>query len=311
MSSDVDRTPEGYSLPSKDRKEYLKRPLRLLFYPLLNAVVSPFLAFKYSTGGTNFDLWLWGQRGNDYERNRRRVDKFLRIKGSRVLVAGCGTGRDLESWVQMRPRQLIGVDLFRYDRAWGLQKNKLRSISPDTNLEFLTSDLRSMPTLLDSSVDIVGSDAVFEHLRDLDGVLLEFRRVLRPGGILYATFGPLWHGWGGDHVSGYDGIEHGFNHLLLPTDEWMRYVDNSRPSSHSEDDGRTWIRHDMFSRLRVEDYLRKVSRHGFSILFSAAIIDPRAVKFLRSQRDDTKRLMQDHSVQDLVICGMSIIAIRV
>jgi len=177
-------------------------------------------------------------------------------------------------------------------------------------VQFMQVDLARMSDVPDASVDVVGSDAVFEHLRDLPGVLAEFRRVLRPGGGLYATFGPLWYGWGGDHVSGYDRLEAGFNHLVLGRDEWLQYVDAMGATGHSEHDGRTWIEHDLFSRLRPTEYLSHLSASGFSCSFVSAIIDPRAVQALQSSSALRDALLRDHPIRDLLVCGMTIIARR-
>ncbi len=204
MLPEGDFTPPGYSLPLPTAVERLKKPLRGALYPILNALVSPCLALRHASRDFRPDLWLWGQRGNDYERQRRRVDRFLPLAGRSVLVAGCGTGRDVESWVKSRPRRVVGLDWFRYDSAWTMWRERFAHVAPGVDVEFGQADLACLDALPPSSFDVVGSDAVFEHLKDLPRTLAQFRRALKPGGILYATFGPLWHAWGGDHVSGYD-----------------------------------------------------------------------------------------------------------
>ncbi len=306
-----DFTPAAYSLPSAERYGWLKRPVRRFVYPILNAAVHPWLATRHASPEFRPDLWLWGQRGNDYERHRRRVSRLFPLKGARLLVAGCGTGRDLESWVAMGPSQVSAVDWFRHDRAWSLWQDRFLLSAPRTAIQFMQGDLAHMTSIADASCDVVGSDAVFEHLRDLPSVLKEFRRVLRPGGLVYATFGPLWYGWGGDHVSGHDRVESGFNHLVLSRDDWLQYVDAAQTGDHSEHDGRTWIRHDLFSRLRPTEYLECLAHAGFQREFVSAIIDPRALRALQFSPDLRSTLLRSHRLHDLLVCGMTVIARRI
>lgn len=306
-----DHTPRDYVLSLPNWSEQFKSPMRRLLYPVWNALVSPRLAARYTREDFRPDLWLWGQRGNDYERQRRRVSRFLPLAGCDVLVAGCGTGRDVESWVAMGPRRVVGLDWFHYDRAWDLWRGRFSCIAPGVEVEFDQADLSRLDGIPDSSFDVVGSDAVFEHLKDLPKVLGQFHRVLRPGGMLYATFGPLWYAWGGDHVSGYDALESGFNHLLLDHGAWRKYLDDMGEQAHSEHDGRTWIEHDLFSRLRPAEYLGCLYAAGFERRFVGAIIDPRAVNFLANCPEKTKRLLAQHSVLDLAVSGMTVILQRI
>jgi hypothetical protein len=141
----------------------------------------------------------------------------------------------------------------------------------------------------------------------LPAVLTQCHRILRRGGLLYATFGPLWYTWGGDHVSGYDAIEGGFNHLLLDDKAWRIYLDGMGPPTHSEHDGRTWIEHDLFSRLRPCEYLDCLTTAGFERLFVAAIVDPRAIACLDRRPDIATTLLARHSRLDLIVSAMTII----
>ena len=187
--------------------------------------------------------------------------------------------------------------------------SKLQQVAPATELRFEQADLSRMQGFADGSFDLVGSDAVFEHVRNLSSVLDEFHRVLRPGGLLYATFGPLWFGWGGDHVSGYDGVTSGYSHLLLDSASYHRYLDGMGEHSHSEHDGRTWIQHDLFSRLGARQYLRYLEEAGFRRLFVSAIIDPRALACMQHPQFDAAQLERFDRL-DLLISGMTIIYAR-
>lgn len=301
-----DYTPTDYRLPVTTVGEWIKRFLRQFIYPIYNAYNHRLLARRYATADFKLDLWLWGQRGNDYERHRRRVERYVSLGGREILVAGCGTARDIESWIRFKPQRIVGIDWFSYARAWTLLKRHYAQITPATEVHFAQADLAHMSDIPDASVDVISSDAVFEHLKNLPEVLIEFHRILRPGGVLYATFGPLWYGYGGDHVSGYDAVTSGYNHLLLNVEDYQHYLDNMGTHTHSEHDGRTWIKHDLFSRLTPRQYLDCLQQAGFKRLFVSAVIDPLAVACLTApQFDKTKVAHLDHL--DLLISGMTII----
>lgn len=301
-----DHTPSGYSLPVPGRLEPVKRLIRAYLYPLFNLLNHRRLKASYGDPRIDADLYLWGQRGNDYERHRRRVARFVQIQSARILVAGCGTGRDVESWVRLSPRSITGLDLFSYRRAWDMWQSQFATISPGVEVSFAQGNLEDLSQLPDASFDLISSDAVFEHVRDMPKVLAQFHRILKPGGVLYATFGPLWFGWGGDHVSGYDSVLSGFNHLTLKEAAYRCYLDGLGTQEHSEHDGRTWIDNDLFSRLKPLQYLQYLNAAGFKRLFVAEIIDPSAVACLEHP-DFDRGTLQGVDEHDLLVSGMTII----
>lgn len=301
-----DHTPQDYAIPISGISEILKKPIRRVIYPFYNAIHHASLSSRLKFNDFKPNLWMWGQRGNDYERHRRRVAKYRDLTTSNILIAGCGTGKDLESWVRFKPKSITGIDWFSYRRAWKLWSNRFSQISPEVNVQFEQGNLERLDKFKDNSFDIIGSDAVFEHLKNLPQVLDEFFRILIPGGILYATFGPLWYGYGGDHVSGYDAVLSGFNHLLLEGTAYQKYLSNMGKHTHSEDDGRTWIEHDLFSHLRPVEYLECLSKAGFKRRYLGAIIDPRAEICLKNSRISSQ-LSAKYYRLDLLVSGMTII----
>ena len=301
-----DHTPALFSLTEVGWKERIKRPGRRLIYPVLNRLASPGIARAYASDEFRPNLWLRGQRGSDYERQRRRVNRYFSLRGARLLIAGCGTGGDIASWLTMDPKEIVGVDWFNYQRAWDMWQARFSGEGYGERVRFAQGDLVGLSEMQDASFDVIGSDAVFEHLRDLPRVLREFRRVLRPGGVLYATFGPLWYSWGGDHVSGYESIKSGYNHLLLSQEDYRQYLNGLGSFGHSEHDGRTWIEHQLFSYLKPTEYLHCIEEAGFEREFVSAIVDPRGEECMRDSALRGK-LLAAHREIDLLTCAMTII----
>ena len=175
----------------------------------------------------------------------------------------------------------------------------------------MQADAAAVPQIAADSFDIVASDAVLEHVTDLPRMMSEMHRLLRPGGFLWATYGPLWHSFGGDHVSGYDSLVNGYNHLLLDPEEYEKYLDGLGEFSHDEKDGRTWWRNGLFSFLKIEDYDRIITEAGFEWRYFGLVIDPRALKWLRQNPERSNLLLQKVRMLDLVCSGIWTVASKV
>lgn len=138
-------------------------------------------------------------------RDRRRKDEVWRVivedflqawirSGDHVLDVGCGHGEFLN---HVRCARRIGVDL-NPDAAGELRDG----------IEFHPGDVRDLSFLPDASVDVAFTSNLLEHLaskRDVEGLLREVKRVLKPGGHLIALGpnlrflpGTYWDYW--DHL---------------------------------------------------------------------------------------------------------------
>jgi len=101
-----------------------------------------------------------------------------------ILDYGCGRGEIVQA-ARSKKIQVFGADVFHggptvptYLAKEGLLGNVIREIRDD-KLQFL-----------DKTFDLVISNQVFEHVKNLDKVLKEIRRVMKPNGVLYALFPP-------------------------------------------------------------------------------------------------------------------------
>src|SRR5918992_3445275 len=106
------------------------------------------------------------------------LSRFVRGLGEvgRALDLGCGDGR-LGS-------QLAAAELTAADVS-SVALERARARLPDASLVELEPDA-PLP-FPDSSFDLVLCAETIEHVRDLQGLLSEVRRVLRPGGTLALT----------------------------------------------------------------------------------------------------------------------------
>ncbi|MEJ2670841.1 MAG: class I SAM-dependent methyltransferase [Deltaproteobacteria bacterium] len=157
----------------------------------------PFISLKYSQYLSSetqqkFQPHLClGPRGLPLESRRRWGSKYLNnLHQATVLVQGTGTGWDILSWAKLKPRKIIATDLFAFEDSW----QAITKYCYDhyrTAVEFRLASIDAMTFLDNNSVDLIASDAVYEHCRHLPAVMQESYRILKPGGCVYASYGHL------------------------------------------------------------------------------------------------------------------------
>ena len=156
-----------------------------------------------------------------------------------------------------------------------------------TKVSLYQSDANDLDHTKLGQFDIIASDAVFEHCTDLKNVLNTTYNLLNKNGIMYAGYGgPFWHTWGGDHFSGRDKIDHGFNHLILDTDEYISYFKNNvRDLNYElhEGGGGVLVSLDLFSKLSGNEYIEFFKATGFKTKEIIVEFSSNAITALKSK----------------------------
>lgn len=255
-----------------------KRVLCWFARPLLDLSVRGHLgpAFRHLPGLTR----VLPERGFPLEARRGWLDRHCPLQGKRVLVQGTGTGWDTLSWLPWRPAEVLAIDAFSFERAWRDIGEHVRGRGGRAP-RFLVGTLTDAP-LASESVDVAGSDAVFEHCTDLAAVMRETHRVLRPGGCVYAGYGPMWFCFGGDHFSGRGGLTHGYSHIELAADGYRRYFETQRLENENAQSGGRYVELDLFSKLTTRQYLDVFAHAGFEVVDLVVEISGQALEFRRT-----------------------------
>jgi SAM-dependent methyltransferase len=165
-------------------------------------------------------------------RLRTRLERLLpddwSWEGKRVLDFGCGAGRTLRHFLDEAERgEFYGCDIDGPSIAW-LSKH----LSPPLHA-FQSGETPKLPQP-DGFFDLVYAFSVFTHLTDhWAGWLLELHRVLKPNGLLLATFlsEPHWKAYGQGE---WDEDRVGMNVLTT----WKPWEEGGPSVFHSE----WWIR---------------------------------------------------------------------
>jgi SAM-dependent methyltransferase len=158
-----------------------------------------------------------------------------------ALDLGCGRGAAAEDPVEWR-RQLQTLR-GRCARVIGVDVDPVGATNPLID-EFRLIEGPRLPCD-DVSIDLCVSDAVFEHVDDVDGLLSECARVIRPGGYLFIRTPNKW---------GYVGTIS----RLVPNRAHVRLLGSAQPDRKAEDVFPTLYRCNTRRALQ-----RALERHGF------------------------------------------------
>ena len=121
--------------------------------------------------------------------------ELVNLQASRILDAGCGTGKASVALMQKYPKaQVISLDL-----AMGMlhKTQSTRTLSQRLKQSLglgkqsaLCADIEHLP-LADGCLDMVWSNLAIQWCNDLDAVFSDMHRVLRTDGLLmFSTLGP-------------------------------------------------------------------------------------------------------------------------
>jgi ubiquinone/menaquinone biosynthesis C-methylase UbiE len=109
------------------------------------------------------------------------------MPGWRVLDAGCGPGTiTLGLARRVAPGLVTGIDVEDSQSSNARQEAEREGI----NVEFQKGSVYELP-FQDGSFDAVFSHALLEHLSDPGAALAEFRRILKPGGLIGLRAGDM------------------------------------------------------------------------------------------------------------------------
>jgi len=113
-------------------------------------------------------------------------DRLAVPERCRILELGCGDGT---LWKRNADRIPDGWHVTLTDLSEGMlhdAKEQLRHLVPADRFHFASADARSIP-YPDASFDAVMANHMLYHVSERHQALREIRRVLRPGGVLYAS----------------------------------------------------------------------------------------------------------------------------
>ena len=142
---------------------------------------------------TSFGVWFLRTHTWEHHVLRVAIDDLKRLIDAPLPAApvivdvGCGQGISFRLLAQaFKPQRIVGIDFHEPSLALAAQSARACAHRPETaatKIELLHGDCANLP-LPDASADVVFCHQTFHHLVEQERALAEFRRVLKPGGVL-------------------------------------------------------------------------------------------------------------------------------
>ena len=208
----------------------------------------------------------------------KAVHRFVKFVPQDLLRAGVlEVGSDVDAKVirelnSLGATRIIGINPVFTDE----ELDRFNPLMPP-GCSLARGDMRDTG-IPDESIGAVFSVAVFEHLLDFDKCLLEMHRILIPGGMVYAHFGPIWSSSLGHHVYANVGEQKArhwdpslnplddHSHLLLSRQEMGSSIAERVPARLSEEILKWVYESNDSNRLFYEDYVRMFEQSPFEIV---------------------------------------------
>lgn len=192
---------------------------------------------------------------HEYEKGKLMVERFSSITtkwhNGRILDFGCGAG-GLTFRVRELCHEAIGIDLDPSKLEFASQEAIRRHVG---QIEFICYPGEEIP-LPDRSFDCIFCVDVVEHLPNLQKFVQDFKRLLKPDGLLLISFGPPWGHPHGKHM--WTKFPGWWTHLIFPSRVVMS-VGGFSPGTTYEDLG-------MF-RLTVRKFETIMAQSGLKCVY--------------------------------------------
>lgn len=109
--------------------------------------------------------------------DRYRFAISLMPEGATVLDAACGTGYGTQL-LSKKAKEVFGVEISEHALEWGKAHHQ------EKNIQFINSNLNNTLPFESNTFDMITSFETLEHVESHENMIKEFKRVLRPGGLL-------------------------------------------------------------------------------------------------------------------------------
>ena len=145
----------------------------------------------------NPQAYFENQRKKEVPEWLQRMDFGFAMDGLRVLDLGCGHGALAVDLAERGAAEVVGVDLIPERIEFATQHVAEAFPELSQRIRYLCQDVADLD--LDGYFDLIVSKDCFEHIDNIDEVVGQLHRLLKPGGILAPGFSPLYYSPFGDH----------------------------------------------------------------------------------------------------------------
>ena len=202
------------------------------------------------------------------------AEAILNMTGKAILEVGGHLPRNLVI-DEFKCRSWTAVDYFFIDTGESSARDNPPMVEVDAVTSFeqmeqyhiISGKIEDLPKCLHNKFDCIFTIAAFEHIDNLGNALHKMHQVLKPGGILFTMFSPIWSAIDGHHlppVIDAAGNKFEFSHspippwghLLMSPSEMFQFL-LSKTDRKAAGEIVRYVYHDnCINRLFTEDYMR-------------------------------------------------------
>lgn len=238
----------------------------------------------------------------------RNLSSKIDLEDKVILEVGCGKGEILKFIAsKYKPRYMVGIDPMISDVYKAEEGDHWKMCKGDA------LDL-SFPN---QSFDLVISVAAFEHISNLDQCLAEIKRVLKPGGVFYTEYGPIWSCIIGHHCLNWIKEEvlkiPPWAHLYMSEQELYQYVEEHYSKEDADYICKMVFHYDGINRIDIKEMKKSFQKSGMEIV---ELIENRLVNRLGWIDDSSEseltdeiieRLQPRYTKEELSVCSLNLL----
>jgi SAM-dependent methyltransferase len=205
----------------------------------------------------------------DAVKARRRLEKLmvrfegnLRIDPNTSYVdVGCGHGDLALALTQAGATDVTGVDIV--ERHVAEAAVTTQRVEVGYRPTFVCADINTWRT--DKLFDVVISNEALEHIAQPDEFIRSLGRILKPGGVAFLAFGPLFHSPVGDHLNEFFRVELPWRGVLFSEKALLRLRQEFFRPGDPIDRFQDMV--GGLNLMRFSEFLRYVSEAGLDLDF--------------------------------------------
>lgn len=206
---------------------------------------------------------LINRKGSEHqiliESINRNVSKKIK-SGDKVLEIGYTSGGESVIAFEKCGLKAIGIDNYYHDAVEATNRHECVVKNYKNETTFLRGDITRETEIEESSLDLVYSLSVIEHITDLEGAFREMYRILKPGAVMFHRYDPYFHILGGHSHSTLDSP---WAHLRLSEADVERYIKEFRP--YEAPVTLPWVKNALNRKHSQSNVLGLLSKVGFKV----------------------------------------------
>ncbi len=239
-----------------------------------------------------------------YDGPPEQIEEFLSavgtsVAGKNVIDIGCGDGIiDLGVVNKLSPKSLVGVDVCQVDIGnlnFTAQAHLGLTHLPE-NLSFTIGGQTTIPIASETS-DLAISWSTFEHVRDIQEIMNEVYRILKPQSYFFIQIWPMYYSENGGHLWHWDPTP--FSHLLNSREKLKNLLSLDKDTSQEVKDA-CLVDYDTLNKITIEKLANALKFSGFEI---------RKLR-LNSGEPVIPPSLQSIPIEDLVVSEVMLLAFK-